>query len=244
MSSPSDARVPHGDDRPLSVALVNDYQVVVAGLSTLLEPFSDRVVVRELDAGVEVVRPVDVALFDTFAQVQGEGLSLPDVVASAGLVLVYSWNDHAEAADDAFDSGAHGFVSKRVSAEDLVAAIEKVAAGDSVRLLGPEQPEAADMVVPDHVDVATPHDEDEARVGQPAWPAQEHGLSAREAEVIALVTRGMANIEIARACYLSINSVKTYVRTAYKKMGVHSRAQAVLWGLAHGLGPEQEREAE
>jgi two-component system, NarL family, response regulator LiaR len=60
----------------------------------------------------------------------------------------------------------------------------------------------------------------------------------RESEVIALITQGLSNQEIADRCYLSINSVKTYIRTAYRKMGVARRSQAVLWGIQHGFEPD------
>ncbi len=69
-------------------------------------------------------------------------------------------------------------------------------------------------------------------------PARTHGLTAREAEIIALITQGLSNQEIAERSYLSINSVKTYIRTAYRKIGVERRAQAVLWGIKHGFEPD------
>lgn len=60
-------------------------------------------------------------------------------------------------------------------------------------------------------------------------------LSPREADVISGICRGLSNAEIAEELFLSVNSVKTYIRTAYRKMGVGSRSQAVLWGFRHGL---------
>ncbi|WP_223286195.1 helix-turn-helix transcriptional regulator [Kocuria atrinae] len=48
---------------------------------------------------------------------------------------------------------------------------------------------------------------------------------------------GATNDEIARTCYLSINSVKSYIRSAYRKMGVERRSQAVLWGVQNGMEP-------
>ena len=69
-------------------------------------------------------------------------------------------------------------------------------------------------------------------------PARSTGLTAREAEIIALITQGLSNQEIAERSYLSINSVKTYIRTAYRKIGVERRAQAVLWGIKHGFEPD------
>jgi DNA-binding NarL/FixJ family response regulator len=70
------------------------------------------------------------------------------------------------------------------------------------------------------------------------WPGKDLGLSAREAEIIALITQGLSNQDIAERSYLSINSVKTYIRTAYRKMGVASRSQAVLWGVRNGFQPD------
>ena len=71
------------------------------------------------------------------------------------------------------------------------------------------------------------------------WPGRSEGLSDREAEIIALITQGKSNAEIAALTYLSINSVKTYIRTGYRKIGVSSRTQAVLWGIEHGFKQQQ-----
>ena len=68
-------------------------------------------------------------------------------------------------------------------------------------------------------------------------PAQSP-LSARETQVVALIVQGLSNAEIAATAFLSINSVKTYIRTAYRKMGVTRRAQAVGWGMTHGFAPD------
>ena len=62
-----------------------------------------------------------------------------------------------------------------------------------------------------------------------------HGLSDREEQVLSLIAEGLTNREIADHSYISINSVKTYVRSAYRKIGVSSRSQAVAWALRHGL---------
>lgn len=67
------------------------------------------------------------------------------------------------------------------------------------------------------------------------WPARDEGLSSREAEVLGLITQGMSNSEIAEVMYLSPNSVKSYIRAAYRKIGVTRRAQAVAWGMRRGL---------
>lgn len=58
-------------------------------------------------------------------------------------------------------------------------------------------------------------------------------LSAREAEVLSLICRGRSNLEIAAELYVSVNSVKTYIRQIYQKIGVARRSQAVAWGIEH-----------
>jgi DNA-binding CsgD family transcriptional regulator len=56
-------------------------------------------------------------------------------------------------------------------------------------------------------------------------------LSRREREVVSLISQGLTNQEIAEKLYLSVNSVKTYIRTAYRRIDVTRRSQAVIWGI-------------
>ena len=67
------------------------------------------------------------------------------------------------------------------------------------------------------------------------------GLSARESEVLALITQGYTNNDIAARSYLSINSVKSYIRSAYRKIGVERRSQAVRWGMENDMLPDYVR---
>ena len=76
-------------------------------------------------------------------------------------------------------------------------------------------------------------------VAKGEWPGQEAGLSARESEIIALITKGLTNQEIAERAYVSINSVKSYIRSAYRKIGVTRRAQAVAWAMQNGFEPDR-----
>ena len=73
------------------------------------------------------------------------------------------------------------------------------------------------------------------------WPGRQEGLSDRESEILALITQGKSNTEVARLTFLSPNTVKTYIRSVYRKIGVASRTQAVLWGVAHGFTPDHHR---
>ena len=85
---------------------------------------------------------------------------------------------------------------------------------------------------------------DQLAVGGLGGPAPDPvgDLSPREEEILAFIAQGLTNAEIARNLYLSINSVKTYVRTAYRKIGVTRRSQAVAWGIQHGLAPGSGRD--
>jgi DNA-binding CsgD family transcriptional regulator len=72
-----------------------------------------------------------------------------------------------------------------------------------------------------------------------AYQGSLFGLSPRESNVLELVVLGHTNQQIADTLYLSINSVKTYIRSAYRKTGVSTRGQAVAWGIQHGFSAEQ-----
>jgi DNA-binding CsgD family transcriptional regulator len=69
-------------------------------------------------------------------------------------------------------------------------------------------------------------------------------LSAREAEILTMIAAGMSNQEIADRSYLSINSVKTYIRSAYAKIGAVRRTQAVRWALENGFASTPHTSAE
>lgn len=75
--------------------------------------------------------------------------------------------------------------------------------------------------------------------GGPAEIAPEH-LSARELEIMTRICRGDSNVDIAGELYLSINTVKTHIRSAYRRIGITRRVEAVLWGAQHGLVPHEQ----
>ncbi|WP_029202740.1 response regulator transcription factor [Ornithinimicrobium pekingense] len=213
---------------PVRVAIVNDYEVVVHGLAAMLAPYRDRVRVVEVDVDGHVASEVDVTLMDTFAQQPITDSHLEQVLSSprAGKVVVFTWNMQPELVDLALAKGARGYLDKSTHAEQLVEALEKVAGGD--------------VVVSPSFGPGTDTDLEPADT-QGDWPGRAHGLSPREAEVLALITQGLTNTDIARRTYLSINSVKTYIRNAYRKIGVTRRSQAVRWGLENSMTPGSER---
>jgi two-component system, NarL family, response regulator LiaR len=204
---------------PIRIAVVDDYEIVVAGITALLAPYEDRVRVVELDVATRPVRrDLDIVLYDTFGHTHDHELSIKELtsVGSAKLV-VFSWNVEPERIWRALAQGAAGYLAKSLPAERIVEALERVHAGETV--------------VPDCPGTA-PSDADVW------WPGRDEGFSHREAEVLALIAKGLSNQEIAARLYLSINSVKTYVRTAYRKIGVSRRSQAVGWAIAHGFNSD------
>lgn len=207
---------------PITVALVDDYDVVVKGVANMLDPYRDRVVVAELDSTMPVEDVVDIVLYDSFAQPESDHEEIGVLVANprARRVVVYTWNFHSDLVESARRHGAHGYLSKTLPARELVAALEAVHSGEVVISAVAARARSAPGL---------------------DWPGRGEGLSDREAEILALITQGKSNADIARLTYLSPNTVKSYIRTVYRKLGVGSRTQAVLWGVKHGFTPDHHR---
>jgi NarL family two-component system response regulator LiaR len=207
---------------PIRLAIVNDYEVVVRGLAEMLSDHGDDLVVVELTAQLPVLEPVDIALYDTFAQTQGNGPDVAELLGNPAVhrVVVYTWNLEERLVRESLELGVSGYLSKALTATELVEALKQVHAGERV-------------VAPQLVPERPPFEND--------YPGRAEGLTMREAEVIALITQGLSNAEIAARASLSINSIKSYIRASYRKMGVTSRTNAVLWGLEHGFVPDRMR---
>ncbi len=207
---------------PITVALVDDYDVVVKGVANMLDPYRDRIVIAELDSTMPVKDTVDIVLYDSFAQPESDHEEIGVLVAnpSARRVVVYTWNFHPDLIVSAQQHGAHGYLSKTLPARELVAALESVHAGQTVISDVPQRARSIPGL---------------------DWPGRGEGLSDREAEILALITQGKSNADVARLTYLSPNTVKSYIRTIYRKLGVGSRTQAVLWGVDHGFTPDHRR---
>ncbi|WP_253259497.1 response regulator transcription factor [Subtercola boreus] len=208
--------------RPIRVALVDDYDVVLTGLAHMFDRYRDRVLVCEIDANAELSDEVDIVLYDSFAQPESDHQELSALVANprASRVVVYTWNFQPELVDSAQRQGIHGYLSKTLPARDLVAAIESVHAGETVISDAPKRAGSA--------------------LGLD-WPGRHEGFTDRESEILALITQGKSNAEVATLTYLSGNTVKSYIRSIYRKIDVTSRTQAVLWGIAHGFAPDHHR---
>src|SRR6201995_4197257 len=126
--------MPQPPRAPITVALVDDYDVVVKGLPNLLQPYRDRVVIAELDSTMSVKDTVDIVLYDSFAQPESDHEEIGMLVANprAHRVVVYTWNFHPDLIESARRHGAHGYLSKTLPARELVAALEAVHSGEIV----------------------------------------------------------------------------------------------------------------
>ncbi|MGB3829489.1 MAG: response regulator transcription factor [Ornithinimicrobium sp.] len=200
----------------LTVAVINDFEVVVRGVAGLLEPFADELRVVEMDVGTPVSEPVDIGLYDTFAMEGAGSQSLQDIMRNANIaaLVFYTWNLSPDVVAHAQEVGVSGVLSKSLSAQELVRCLHRIRDGE--RVISPEP---------------TP----DARVVAGEWPGREYGLTPRESEIVALIAQGLSNKQIVERTFLSINSVKSYIRSAYRTMGVTSRSQAVRWCMERGL---------
>ncbi|MGH9272893.1 MAG: response regulator transcription factor, partial [Ilumatobacteraceae bacterium] len=165
---------------------------------------------------------VDVVLYDSFAQPEADQNDVAVLVDNphARHVVVYTWNFRPALIESALSKGASGYLSKTLPARDLVTAIEAIADGEVIISDAPARSRPAPGL---------------------DWPGRTEGLTDREAEVLALITQGKSNVEIAAVMYLSINTVKSYIRSAYHKIGVMTRSHAMLWGIKHGFQPDHHR---
>jgi DNA-binding NarL/FixJ family response regulator len=223
------------DRAPARVALANDYIVVVAGLSALLEPFSDRIEIVDWllfcggdepadefpvpHDGADLVAPhpgreplhaaVDLVLFDTFGRPELGLGALEELLVHprARRVALYTGETDRHRISGALEMGIAGVVSKSLPATALVRALERMVEGEVVVQLGDVPSSAARLT--------------------PNWPGRRRGLSERESEVLALITQGLRNQEIAQSLYLSVDTVKSHVKAVYRKLGVRNRAAAV-----------------
>ena len=207
---------------PIRVALVDDYDVVLMGVARMFDPYRDRVLVCEIDANEDVEDVVDVVLYDSFAQPESDHDEIKYLIdhPRARRVVVYTWNFHPDLVASAREKGASGYLSKTLPARELVAAIEAVHAGEEV--------------------ISEPPPRSRSAIGLD-WPGRDEGLTDREAEILALITQGKSNADVARLTFLSPNTVKSYIRSVYRKIGAGSRTQAVLWGVEHGFTPDHNR---
>ncbi|MFI1100805.1 response regulator [Streptomyces melanogenes] len=204
----------------MKVLLCDDHAVVRAGLLALLGSEPDIEVVGEAGTGEEAVaaaaklRP-DVVLMDLQLGPGIDGVEATRRIAATGVrVLVLTTYDTDADITRAIAAGATGYLLKAERPEELFAAIRAAAQGRTTL-----SPPVASRVM-----------ERMRGTGRPS-------LTDRELDILAQLSRGLGNREIARALFISEATVKTHLGRIYEKLGVETRAGAVAEGKERRLLP-------
>ena len=198
-----------GDKARIAVGVYDEPQLIVSGIASLLASEGTHADVRAIDP--DEPTPADLTLDVLLCDPVGRQVPIEEYVAAvtamSGVpVLAFTWSTSAASQRRSLAAGARGFLSKSSGAAALAAAVDALGRGETA------VPERARTLMPNGMTE----------------------LSARETEVLELICQGHSNMEIADDLFISVNSVKTYVRQIYQKIGVARRAQAVAWGLAQG----------
>jgi DNA-binding NarL/FixJ family response regulator len=208
----------------LRVVLVDDHELVRAGVRAALEGKVD-VVGEAADVleAVDVIRRTlpDVALLDVHLP-GGGGAAVIGGVAEQGVAatfLALSVSDAAEDVIGVIRAGARGYVTKAISGDELVDAIERVASGDAVF-----SPRLAGFAL-------------DAFAADPPKPTDPELdlLTPREREVMRLLARGYAYKEIARRLQISIKTVETHASAVLRKLQLSSRNELASWAARRRL---------
>lgn len=202
--------------RKVKIVIVDDHAVVRAGLASVLGFEPDFTVVGEAVDGESAVATAvklvpDVVIMDVMMPGM-DGMTATEEIkrqVPSVRVLVLTSCGSAEDLRRVLDVGADGVLMKSISNSCLMDAIRRVASGERVVM-----PEIEKMVE------ALPDDAD---------------LTERQRKILASVTNGMRNQDIARNFGLSLPSVKKHLRTIFTKLGVSSRAEAVAVALRRRL---------
>ena len=197
---------------PLLVAVCSPQPVVRTGLQTVLSRHPDRFRIVSTNGGPDREAP-RIVLYDVLALRDGDD-ELTGMLGWAGTTVLAVGRDlRPDLVSRALAAGVHGCFSLGIDEDELVETVASAGAtrnGRAARANG-------------------------ARAARRSRAGSEFGLSAREADVLGLIVQGLTNKQIADLLFLSINSVKTYVRNAYAKVGATNRSQAVAWAIRNGF---------
>ena len=204
----------------IRVMIVDDHEVVRAGLAMLLERFDDLLLVGEAPDGAAAIAMAaqcapEVVLMDLSMPGVDGVQATREIVAQSPDVRVVVLTTFADRTHvtEAIDAGAVGFLLKDADPEALGDAIRAAHRGEA-----PLDPRAALALID--------------RRREPAAPAVE--LTPREREVLQLVGEGLSNRLIARRLGISEKTVKTHLTSVFTTIGVTDRVQAALWWERHG----------
>jgi len=214
----------------IRVLLADDHVLTRQGLRALFAREHDIEVVGEVSTGreaaelAEKLQP-DVVLMDVVME-EGDGIEATRAIRQRcpkTQVLILTVHADQELFRRAIAAGAVGYVLKDISPENLVRAIRAVYSGKT-------------MVSPRILRGLIEEMQRQAEEGRLGGIRRVHGLTEREVEVLLAVAQGCSDKEIAAQLFVSQSTVKTHLRSIYRKLGVRNRAQAAAWAVEKGLG--------
>ncbi len=213
---------------PVRLVLVDDHEMVIEGLKAMLAAFKDRVQVVGQAVGAERAVSViedlapDVVLCDV--RMQGSsGLDLCQQLRErdpARKVVMLSVYDDEQYLFQALRVGACGYLLKSIGSDELVRQLELAHHGETVI----DRKMAARAV-----DTAARLQRDEF------WPGARQGLTQRESEILSYMVNGLSNRGIANKLVIGEETVKSHLRSIYRKLGVSDRTGAVATALREGI---------
>jgi DNA-binding NarL/FixJ family response regulator len=213
---------------PLRLLLVDDHQVVLEGLASMLASQSSRVVIAAATTNgddalrLAAERQPDVVLLDVRLRgASGLDLCAELVKRHPGLkVVFFTVYDDEQYLFQALRVGASGFLLKTTTGPELADHLDRVMEGDV----------AVDPTLAGRVAMTA------ARLQSGEfWPGAHTGLTQRESEVLGLMVRGLSNRAMALRLSIGEDTVKTHARGVYRKLEVSDRAQAVAFALREGI---------
>jgi two-component system response regulator NreC len=211
---------------PIRLLLVDDQEIVRAGLCSLLQEHPELEVVGEAGTGREAVALTtqtqpDVVLMDiTLPDISGAEATRQIKALAQANVLALTIHEDEAYFFEMLNAGASGYVPKRASPDDLMAAIHAVAAGEVFL-----HPIVAGALVQDYL----------RRVRSGAERESYDGLTDRQREVLTLIAEGLSNQDIATQLEISIRTVERHRENIMERLNLHSRTDLVKYALRKGL---------
>ena len=220
--------MPTAKPAPIRVLIAEDHELMREGTRRILEQQPDIVVVGEAADGIAAVelattlRP-DVALLD----IRMPGLSGIEVTRAIRArvpdvhVLIVSAFDDDDYVRAVFQAGALGYMLKTIGADELVDAVRRENAGETVIHPLIARKVARLLTQPSH-----------------ARPEDVH-LTEKELEVLNFVGQGLRNKEIARQLGISVRTVEGHLESIFGRLGLRSRTEAAMYAASHGWFAEE-----
>ncbi len=210
----------------IRLLLVDDHQVVRAGLRMLFQAEKDMEIVGEVDSGEEALKAIrelkpDVVLMDVVMSGMS-GIEATRRIKQANsevAVLALTMHEDEQYFFEMLQAGASGYVPKRAAPDDLVSAIRVVSQGNVFLY-----PTLAELLVKDFLQRT-----------ESGLSAAAEELTPREREVLTYIAEGHTNREIAEALVISVKTVDRHRENIMRKLNLHNRVELVKYAIERGL---------